>query len=205
MKHFSKKFVAASENMLFFHVFYFNWTEKAMQLIDKYVVQVFQPFSHQKSMKKQLKFEIRHDHSLDDQKKLPPASARCASENQNYTTEYGQCSPALMTATYVLLWKTNSHMIISPVLQWKNGAFVCSEISCRTIMGRDYLVYIYFDSYISCQTIWDEATWPTYILILGSTTWSLECTLGWMKTRPCFDIFFEQILESNSSFEATII
>ena len=35
-------------------------------------------------------------HSLDDQKKLPPAAARCASENQNYACEYDQCSPALM-------------------------------------------------------------------------------------------------------------
>ena len=43
---------------------------------------------------KLLKLEIRHDHSLDDQKKLPPAAAICASENRNYTSVYGQFTPA---------------------------------------------------------------------------------------------------------------
>ena len=93
-KHFAKQFGAAPENTLIFYVFYINWSGKALQLIHKYVVQVFQPFLQWKMMKKLLNFEIRHDHSLDDQKKLPPAAARCASENQNYACEYDQCSPA---------------------------------------------------------------------------------------------------------------
>ena len=37
-------------------------------------MQVFQPFLHGKTVKKLLKFEIRHDHSLDGQKSFqqPP-------------------------------------------------------------------------------------------------------------------------------------
>ena len=65
-------------------------------------------FHGKKTMEKQLKFEIRHDHSLDDQKKLPPAAARCASENRNYTWEYDQCSPALRFQQLALRVTTDS-------------------------------------------------------------------------------------------------
>ena len=55
-------------------------------------------------MEKLLNFEIRQVHSLDVQKKLPPAAARCASENQNYACEYDQCSPAfILTGVFLEL------------------------------------------------------------------------------------------------------
>ena len=59
-----------------------------------------------KTMEKLLDFGIRRNHSLDDQKKLPPAAARCASENRNYTSENGQCPPALTVSPWELLNKS---------------------------------------------------------------------------------------------------
>ena len=95
-KHFAKQFGVASENMLFFHVCYLNGTGKALYMIDKYVLEVFLPFSWQKTMEKLLNCEIRHDFSLGDQTEIPPAAARCAIDNRNYTSEYEQCTPALI-------------------------------------------------------------------------------------------------------------
>ena len=41
-------------------------------------MQVFHSFSHQKMVNKLLQFEIRHDHSLDDERKFPSVTARGA-------------------------------------------------------------------------------------------------------------------------------
>ena len=81
-------------------------------------------------MEKQLNFEIRHDHSLDDQKKLPPATARCANENQNYTSECGQCPPAfryLLENCYTM--QTADRMKFQPTNLKRKGP------QCLTLVG----------------------------------------------------------------------
>ena len=70
----------------------------------------FGHFCIKKRWKKLLKYEIRFDHSLANRKKLQSAAARCVGENQNYTSEYGQCPPAFRIRFVNVLIKASATM-----------------------------------------------------------------------------------------------